>query len=142
MARDGSEVWIGQNVQLVVEGGRVSGFQAVCRDVTDRRRVEEALRESEEKYRELSIVDALTGLYNSRHFHEVMDREQNRANRYNQPLTLLMIDIDDFKAFNDAYGHVDGAGYWRDSDKSSKVRCGRPTLLFVTAARSLRSCCR
>jgi diguanylate cyclase (GGDEF)-like protein/PAS domain S-box-containing protein len=109
-ARDGSEIWLGQNVQLIIEEERVAGFQAVCRDVTDRRRVEEALRESEEKYRELSIVDGLTWLFNSRHFYEVLEGEQNRANRYNQPLTLLMIDIDDFKAFNDAYGHVDGDG--------------------------------
>jgi diguanylate cyclase (GGDEF)-like protein/PAS domain S-box-containing protein len=107
-ARDGSEVWLGQNVQLLFEEDRVVGFQAVSRDVTDRRRVEEALRESEEKYRELSIVDGLTQLYNSRHFYALIGEETERANRYNQPLTILMADIDDFKKFNDTYGHVEG----------------------------------
>jgi diguanylate cyclase (GGDEF)-like protein len=67
-----------------------------------------ALRESENRYRELSIVDGLTQLYNSRHFYFQLRMELDRANRYEQPLTLLMLDIDNFKALNDTYGHVEG----------------------------------
>jgi PAS domain S-box-containing protein len=48
---DGSELWLGQNVQLITEEGEVTGFQAVARDITDRKRMEEALRESEERFR-------------------------------------------------------------------------------------------
>jgi PAS domain S-box-containing protein len=48
---DGSELWLGQNVQLIIEEGEVRGFQAVARDITDRKRMEEALRESEERFR-------------------------------------------------------------------------------------------
>lgn len=66
------------------------------------------LKESEEKYRELSIVDDLTQLYNSRHFHQQIKMELDRADRYEQPLTLLLFDIDNFKKFNDAYGHIEG----------------------------------
>jgi PAS domain S-box-containing protein len=51
ITKDGHEVWMGQNLQLIMEDDRVTGFQAVARDITDRRRAEEALRESEEKYR-------------------------------------------------------------------------------------------
>jgi diguanylate cyclase (GGDEF)-like protein len=68
----------------------------------------EELREAEERYRELSIVDDLTRLYNARHFHVQLKSEIERSNRYGQPLTLMLLDIDDFKAFNDAYGHVAG----------------------------------
>jgi len=68
----------------------------------------ETLRESEERYRELSIVDDLTQLYNSRHFYHQLKMEIDRADRYEQPLTLLLLDLDDFKKFNDAFGHVEG----------------------------------
>ena len=81
---------------------------AAVRDVTDRMRAEEALRESENKYRELSIVDALTQLYNSRYFYHQLETEIERANRYGQPLTLQLLDLDDFKRFNDTYGHIEG----------------------------------
>jgi diguanylate cyclase (GGDEF)-like protein len=67
-----------------------------------------ALRESEQKYRDLSIIDDLTQLYNSRHFYAQLEREIERSNRYEQPLTLLLLDLDKFKEFNDIYGHVEG----------------------------------
>jgi diguanylate cyclase (GGDEF)-like protein/PAS domain S-box-containing protein len=77
-------------------------------DITERKLMEEALRESEKKYRELSIIDDLTQLYNSRYFYQQLRMEIDRVNRYGQPLTLLLLDLDDFKLFNDAYGHVEG----------------------------------
>ena len=95
------------SLQMIMEGvaiGRVWSFH----DITKRRRIEEALKESENRYRELSIVDDLTQLYNSRHFYHQLKMEIDRADRYGQPLTLLLLDLDDFKAFNDTYGHVEG----------------------------------
>jgi diguanylate cyclase (GGDEF)-like protein/PAS domain S-box-containing protein len=108
IAKDGHELWIGQNMQLIMEEDHVTGFQSVARDITERKRIEEALRDSENRYRELSIVDDLTQLYNSRHFYHQLRMEIDRVERYGQPLTLLLLDLDDFKRFNDAYGHVEG----------------------------------
>jgi two-component system cell cycle response regulator len=71
-------------------------------------RVEEALKESENKYRELSILDNLTQLFNSRYFYDQLQMDISRANRYKQPLTILLLDIDNFKEFNDAFGHIEG----------------------------------
>ena len=108
ITKDGHELWLGQNTQLIVEDGNVTGFQSVARDITERKRIREALQESENRYRELSIVDDLTQLYNSRYFYHQLKTEMDRADRYKQPLTLLLLDLDDFKRFNDAYGHVEG----------------------------------
>src|SRR6185369_446045 len=55
-----------------------------------------------------AITDSLTGVYNTRFFHEVLGRETARADRYSTPLSLLMIDIDAFKLVNDTFGHVVG----------------------------------
>ena len=57
---------------------------------------------------EQAITDGLTGLYNHRYFYERLAQEFARAQRYGLPLSLLMLDIDDFKVFNDTHGHPAG----------------------------------
>jgi diguanylate cyclase (GGDEF)-like protein len=56
----------------------------------------------------LAFEDSLTGLYNLRYFHDYFDRELQRASRYGTVFSLLMFDIDNFKAINDTYGHQAG----------------------------------
>ena len=61
-----------------------------------------------EFYKELSRRDGLTDLYNHRFFHQILETEVSRADRYERSVNLLMIDIDNFKRFNDTHGHPAG----------------------------------
>ncbi|GAU08189.1 GGDEF domain-containing response regulator [Desulfoplanes formicivorans] len=78
------------------------------REISKRKLIERRLRESEQKFRELSIKDGLTGLYNSRHFFNQIDVELERCHRYGHTLSLIFMDIDDFKQYNDTFGHPMG----------------------------------
>ena len=74
-----------------------AGYTAICHDVTDKKRIEQ-----------LSITDALTGLYNRRFFDETIKKEMGRAMRDDKQLAFAMLDIDYFKQYNDHYGHQKG----------------------------------
>lgn len=67
-----------------------------------------ALKQARDSLAQLAVTDSLTGISNRRHFDEVLQLECERLFRLQKPLSLVMIDIDYFKKFNDAYGHVIG----------------------------------
>ncbi len=89
--------------------------------------------ENARRYREarrLAETDALTGFFNQRHFHDTLRRESLRAHRYGRRLTLLILDLDDFKAVNDTIGHLAGdsvlaqvAERLRDQIRSVDIGC-------------------
>lgn len=76
----------------------------------DRRLLEtnQQLKQLNDEFRLLSITDPLTGLFNRRHFDELMETEVGLSNRHGDPNSILLIDIDFFKAINDTYGHYVG----------------------------------
>ena len=61
-----------------------------------------------ERTREMSVTDELTGLYNRRHFFAMLEAEMNRAQRSGRPFSLVMLDLDGFKEYNDKFGHTNG----------------------------------
>lgn len=81
--------------------GQLVMSQSTLFDLTERKKME---RELERQAR----IDMLTGLNNRRHFFELAEHELARAARHNEPLSLLMLDLDNFKAVNDTYGHHTG----------------------------------
>lgn len=83
------------------DDGRVVGSAALIRDITEEKRLEEQLRT-------LSTTDGLTGLYNRRFLDEALTTEFHRSLRTHGPLSVIMIDVDHFKKFNDAHGHDQG----------------------------------
>ena len=95
-----------------------------------------ALRESQQQLLETNLVlqrlmnsDGLTGLSNRRHFDEYMDMEWRRALREQSELSLLMIDVDHFKSFNDSFGHVAGDDALRRVAEALRAACSRSTDL-------------
>lgn len=73
--------------------------------------LEELQQQLEEKNKQLKVisnVDALTGIYNRRYFNEIIEREWSRSKRNHSILSLILMDIDHFKAYNDTYGHSAG----------------------------------
>jgi diguanylate cyclase (GGDEF)-like protein len=70
--------------------------------------INETLRQKNVELHEISITDSLTRLYNRKHLMETLDREVTRSERYSHPFSLLIIDIDHFKKYNDTYGHLAG----------------------------------
>lgn len=95
-------------VPLVDRQGQIIGAIETLQDISAQRRAETALKQSEERYRQLSITDTLTGLFNSRHFYEELRSEIARAMRHGHTLSLMHVDIDNFKRLNDACGHFEG----------------------------------
>jgi diguanylate cyclase (GGDEF)-like protein/PAS domain S-box-containing protein len=83
------------------ERGRLAAVVETLRDLTDEKMAQIALEQ-------LATRDGLTGLANRRCFDDTLQAEWSRALRQRQPLSLLMVDVDNFKAFNDANGHLGG----------------------------------
>ncbi|EPG65925.1 diguanylate cyclase [Leptospira wolffii] len=72
------------------------------------RKEKDEYKERADKLLELSLLDPLTGVANRRFFDQELEREWNRSLRTERPLSVLMIDVDFFKAYNDTYGHLKG----------------------------------
>ncbi|MFC5592296.1 sensor domain-containing diguanylate cyclase [Lysobacter niastensis] len=88
--------------------GEVIGMTGAVLDITERKRTEQALRESEAAIRALSLTDPLTGLANRRRLDEAVRSEVHRVQRYGGHLSVVIADLDHFKRVNDEHGHQVG----------------------------------
>lgn len=97
---------------IVENVGKVGGLLCVTAGLVaaglERRRTEEALRNDTRRYRALSITDSLSKLFNHAFFLEELEAQVESAARIGEPLSLVLLDIDDFKRHNDAFGHLEG----------------------------------
>ncbi|OPY96697.1 diguanylate cyclase [Bradyrhizobium sacchari] len=100
--RQKGEVWLESTMRVTrKDNGRVDGVVAISRDITEHKQLETRLET-------LAIEDSLTGLANRRRFDQRLKEEWARAYRDRSSLSLLMVDVDYFKAYNDEYGHPAG----------------------------------
>lgn len=121
---DKGEVWLesGLRVTRNADTGNIDGVVAISRDMTEH-------KDLEDKLAALATSDGLTGLANRRHFDERLHAEWTRAKRDGSPLSLLLIDVDHFKKFNDRYGHQAGDRCLRAIARVLSEQIRRPTDL-------------
>lgn len=108
LTRDGSYVWIRDVVHVVRKDGEVEALVGFMFDISERKKNEEELLRLQRELEVLSYKDGLTNISNRRMLDVVFQREWASAYRNQQPLSLILLDIDFFKEFNDQYGHVVG----------------------------------
>ncbi|MBF8221206.1 GGDEF domain-containing protein [Halomonas sp. 328] len=106
---DGSYVWIRDVVHVVRDAeGQVEALIGFMFDISERKKTEEALLRVQQELEALSFQDGLTGAANRRRLDAVLETEWASGRRGGQPLSLIMLDIDCFKQFNDCHGHLAG----------------------------------
>jgi diguanylate cyclase (GGDEF)-like protein/PAS domain S-box-containing protein len=109
MTRDSGYVWIRDVVHVVRNGaGGVDALIGFMFDISERKRNEDELLRLQRELEALSYRDGLTNASNRRMFETMFEREWGAARRSQRPLSLILIDIDFFKEYNDALGHVAG----------------------------------
>ena len=84
------------------------GFIESLKDITKRKVLERKLKLANRELKKISVLDGLTQIYNRRYFDKILPQEFNRCKRKKEHLSLMMIDIDYFKFYNDSYGHMAG----------------------------------
>jgi diguanylate cyclase (GGDEF)-like protein/PAS domain S-box-containing protein len=110
MRRDGQRVWITwRNTPIIDAAGRLIEIVSTGIDTTERKRADDALRASEERFRELAVHDNLTGLYNTRHLYQALEALIASAAGTNATFSVIFIDLDHFKRVVDARGHLNGS---------------------------------
>lgn len=106
---DGGYVWIRDVVHVVRNNmGEVESLVGFMFDISERKKTEEKLLSMQKELEALSFNDGLTGISNRRKFDMVMETEWHNARRTKLPLSVMLMDIDYFKQFNDTYGHLQG----------------------------------
>jgi diguanylate cyclase (GGDEF)-like protein/PAS domain S-box-containing protein len=129
LRKDGSEFPVELSVSAIRLNERWHAV-GVLRDITGRKLSETKVQKLQEQLLDQAVRDPLTGLYNRRYLDETIAREVVRAARYNQPIGIVMCDIDHFKLVNDVHGHLAGdevlrafAGLLREHARGSDIAC-------------------
>ena len=110
VGRDGTRLWITwRNTPIVDSKGQLVEILSTGIDTTDRKRAEDALRASEERFRELAVRDDLTGLYNTRYLYQALDELIKESAAADAAFSILFLDLDRFKRLVDSRGHLNGS---------------------------------
>lgn len=122
--RDGQYVWLEASIRALKDEktGITTGSLNILRDISERKRAEEQLQDAYRALEAMAVTDALTGLANRRRFDQYLATEWRRSLREQTPLSLLLMDVDLFKSYNDMFGHLRGDRCLKDiSDVALEV---------------------
>ena len=108
LTADGGYVWVRDVVHVLRENGKTKAIVGFIFDISERKKMEDVLLRLNKQLESLSFNDSLTGVANRRMYDKTMENEWERAKRHQEPMSLLVIDIDHFKQYNDHYGHAMG----------------------------------
>ena len=109
LTKDNGYVWIRDVVHVVRNAaGEVESLVGFMFDISERKKTEEQLLTLQQELEALSFKDGLTGINNRRQFNASLEQAWAQASRDRMPLSLLMLDVDLFKQYNDLYGHLQG----------------------------------
>jgi diguanylate cyclase (GGDEF)-like protein/PAS domain S-box-containing protein len=107
--KDGSIITEWQNIfSISSEAGEITHYAALFSDITERTRSLLSLIEQNKQLQALAYTDEITGTYNRRYFNTLIAETFTQSQNTHEPLSLLMIDVDYFKSYNDTYGHLKG----------------------------------
>jgi diguanylate cyclase (GGDEF)-like protein len=119
-------VWIRDVVHVVRKDGEVEALVGFMFDISERKKTEEHLNRLQKQLEEYSFQDGLTGIANRRMFDTVLEREWSNAQCSGSAMSLIILDIDYFKQFNDHYGHLKGDECLRRVAQTLSLAANRP----------------
>ena len=124
----GGYLWVEASLRGVrdLKTGAPTGVLNIVRDVTERKIAEQKLQDAYKAVEALAATDSLTGLANRRRFDQVLHHEWRRGMRDETPISVLMIDVDLFKSYNDEYGHPKGDSCLKQIAEAIRDAIGRP----------------
>ncbi len=107
---EGEPIFVNLSVsEMKNDTGKIIGLVATCKNITEKKKLEQELMQKNELLERLAVTDSLTGLLNSRTFYDNLKKEYSRLKRAGSGrLTVMMIDLDRFKIYNDTHGHQAG----------------------------------
>lgn len=120
-------------VPVRYDGGEANGFLVMLQitDTSNLVKRERVLQSRSEQLSRDAVIDGLTGIYNRKYFDQKLTIELSRAKRQNNPLSLVMLDVDYFKNYNDTYGHPAGDRVLQAIVGAVQSQLNRPSDVFA-----------
>jgi PAS domain-containing protein len=136
--QDGKPVWVLANYRLTRDETDEPIMEGILVDHTHQKRLEEVLRRGRERFRNLSLHDNLTGLYNTRYLSQALDELFVQSRHSGKPFSLIFMDMDNFKRVVDTHGHLNGSQALREVARTIRSAMKKPCSACLRRGRVRR----